>query len=218
MKKIKYIVIGAKKEKIKKETLESLESLVDKPETQISFIQVSEKDKEEDLINKEVSELGEDIQYVCIIKNNTIFKETSAKTIKEYIKDSNTVYLPLIEYHGIIENAAGFKGFLNSSLWKPYFAENIGQLDLKLSKRGIDLTIYGAFIPVNILKSNKLKSKISYYSHFEWLNRIIHKEIPVVGIPRTTIKTTFDYELQSVPKEKKIEFFKLAQEDYVNEA
>jgi hypothetical protein len=218
MKKIKYIIIGAKKEKINKETLESLVALTGKADLQTVFIQVSDKEKEETLINEEISKIEEEIEYVCIVKNGSIFKNTFAKTVEDYITNPNVVYLPLVEYHGVSGETTGFKGFLNSSLWKPYFTENIGELDLKLSKRGVDLTIYGAIIPVNILKNNKFKSTIPYYSYFEWFNRIINKGVTVVGIPRVVVKSMFDYELQSLSKEDKIAFFKQAQEDYVNEA
>jgi hypothetical protein len=217
MKKIKYIIIGAKKEKINKETLESLVALTGKADLQTVFIQVSDKEKEETLINEEISKIEEEIEYICIVKNGSIFKNTFAKTVEDYIINPNVVYLPLVEYHGVSGETTGFKGFLNSSLWKPYFTENIGELDLKLSKRGVDLTIYGAIIPVNILKNNKFKSTIPYYSYFEWFNRIINKGVTVVGIPRVVVKSMFDYELQSLSKEDKIAFFKQAQEDYVNE-
>ena len=75
--------------------------------------------------------------------------------------------------------------------------------------------LYGALIPVSVVQKYKFKTDIKYYSFFEYLNRIINSSVPVLGIPKVTLKCIKDYELKGVPKQEKIDFFKKATTDYL---
>ncbi len=171
---------------------------------------------EEETINEYVSTLKEgEFTHICIINDGSILREQAATVTEAYVEDNETVYLPMVELCNDDKGKPMFKGFLNASIWKPYFAEEAGVLDQTLALRGVDLILYGALIPTSVITKYKFKTDIKYYSFFEYLSRLIHSSVPVLGIPKITLRCIKDYELKDVPKEEKMEFFKKAQSDYL---
>lgn len=171
---------------------------------------------EEEVLNDHIKTIdSEKFTHIVIVNDGSTLKESAADVVKTYVDDETTVFLPIVE---LCEEAKSgkpsFKGFLNSSIWKPYFAESIGTLDLTLCVRGVDLILYGAIIPVAVAQKYTFKTDIKYYSFFEYLSRLVHSEVPVLGIPKLTLRCIKDYELKSVSKEEKLIHFKQAQSSY----
>lgn len=220
MKKINYIVtIYCDTETINTPTKTTEDSIRENLGVEDKVTNLFWGDKtEEEVINEYISTLKEDeFTHICIINDGSILKDNFSRVMNTYVDNNETVYLPIVELNNDSDNKGvlSFKGFLNSSIWKPYFAEEVGVLDLPLSKRGVDLILYGALIPLSVVKKYKFKPEIKYYSSFEFLNRIINSSIPVLGIPKVTFKCITDYELKGVTKEEKVKFFKLATTDYL---
>lgn len=168
---------------------------------------------EEAAINEAVEKTDDSFTHVCIISNENNIIPLYREIVADYLTD-DTVLIPMVELCLKDGDKFTFRGFLNTCVWKPYLADNIGNFDLKLTKQQIDLTLYGSLIPLKIAKANKFKSNIKYYSHFEYLNRLAHKEVAIKGIPKVIVRCPMDYELKGVPKEEKVKFFKAAQIEY----
>ena len=153
--------------------------------------------------------------HVCLIPNESLISEVTNTVIKKYIKDEEALYLPLISY--LVpdsENNYDLKGILNSCIWKPYLAHKTGVLNLDLSLKQIDTTLYGSFIPLSLFQKYLLKEEIKLFPHFEFLNRIIFKKEKVLGIPKLGFHLKKDYEQKTVNNEEKKVYFKMAQESY----
>lgn len=173
---------------------------------------------EEEVINEYISSLKEgEFTHIMIINDGSTLKDYSSTVLDTYVDNDSTVYLPMIELCNEDKGKVSFKGFLNSSIWKPYFAQEVGTLDQTLSLRGVDLILYGALIPLSVVQKHKFKPEIKYYSFFEFLSRIIYSNTSVQGIPKVTLKCIKDYELKEVPKEEKINFFTQATSVYMVE-
>lgn len=219
--KIKYIITVPKTDDLTEtnlmsDTLKSITGIIGEPSYKDAVATVRfEEGKEEIGINAEVSNTDDSFTHVVVINAGSSLKDHFRTTAIEYVTYSNVVYLPLVELYSD-EDGAGldFRAFLNSSVWKPYFTDEPGILDAKLAKRGVDLILYGAIIPLAVLKAHPLKEDIKYYSYFEFFNRIIHNKTQILGLPKTMVKCIKDYELKSVSKEEKIEEFKKAQLEY----
>lgn len=220
--KIKYIVTVPKSDDVKEtnqvsDTLKSITTIIGSSKDEVSVVRY-ELNKEEEEINKEIATKTSDtFTHVVIINAGSTLKDHFRKTVEEYVNtDQETVFLPIVELHTEEEGNYSFRAFLNSSLWKPYLTDEVGKLDLKLSKRGIDLIQYGAIIPLNLLKKFPFKEDIKYYSYFEFFNRILNNNMKVVSIPRTLLLCRKDYELKNVSKDEKLEEFKKTQEMFLS--
>jgi hypothetical protein len=177
---------------------------------------------EESMLNDYIAKLDDD-SHVVVINDGSILRENAWEVYRQYdsivhegetksFNGNEIIKLPIVELSNADDKGKlHFKGFLNASLWKPYFAETVGELDSTLATRGVDLMLYGALIPTSILKKYKLKTDLKYYSFFEFLSRMTRTEIPVLGIPKITLKCVKDYELKDVPQEEKLIAFKAAQ-------
>lgn len=220
--KIKYIVTVPKTDDVKEtnlvsDTLKSVTAIIGSSKDEVSVVRY-ELNKEEEEINKEVLEkTANTFTHIVVINAGSTLKDHFRKTVEEYVgSDVETVFLPIVELYTEEEGNYSFRAFLNSSLWKPYLTDEVGKLDLKLSKRGIDLIQYGALIPLDVIKKYAFKTDIKYYSYFEFFNRILHNGVKVLSIPRTVLTCKKDYELKSVPKDEKIEEFKKTQEVFLD--
>jgi len=218
--KIKYIVTVPKSEdateaNLISETLKSVTTIIGSSRDEVSVVRY-ELNKEEEEINKEVNKTADAFTHVVIINAGSTLKDHFRKTVEEYVgSDKETIYLPIVELYTEEAGEYSFRAFLNSSLWKPYLTDEVGKLDLKLSKRGIDLIQYGAIIPLDILKKYSFKEDIKYYSYFEFFNRVLSNEVKVKSIPRTLLLCKKDYELKNVSKDEKLEEFKKTQEVFL---
>lgn len=218
--KIKYIITVPKTDDVKEtnltsDTLKSVVSTIGITRDEVSIVRYS-LNKEEEEINKEIVKIKDDYTHVIILNAGSSLKDHFRKTVEEYVgSDVEQVFLPIVELHTEEEGNYSFRAFLNSSLWKPYLTDEVGKLDLKLSRRGIDLIQYGAIIPLNVLKKFSFKEDIKYYSYFEFFNRVLHNGVKVVSIPRTLLLCKKDYELKDISKEEKLEEFKKTQEVFL---
>lgn len=219
---INYIVtVNGDKGFAKAETLDSIKKNLSAGDviTQVCYGTLTE----EEALNECVQHINTSIEMPCthivIINDGSVLKDSVSEVFSIYATEEKTILLPIVELFNDINvdknQVNTFKGFLNASLWKPYFAEEIGVLDSTLCTRGVDLILYGALIPISIAKEYSFKTDIKYYSFFEYLSRVIHNEIPVLGIPKVTLRCVKDYELKDVSKEEKLEWFKKAQSSFL---
>lgn len=171
----------------------------------------------EEALNKYFETIDNTVTHVCIIPDGTTLLPEYSNIVKEYFQE-NKIIMPIVELNKKDTNADEvFRGFLNTCIWKPFFSENLGILDHKLAVRQVDLLLYTCLIPIAIVKENKFKTKLKYFSFFEYFNRITNKELGVIGIPKVLARTTYDYELKEVNKEDKLKYFKAAQETFKSE-
>lgn len=189
------------------------------PTSDYIHVGYSEETSEEEAINIAIEQTLEAKGYthVCIIPAGST-TSSKYKTITEaYVKDEKAIYLPIVSYcfeEGSSEEV--FKGFLNTIMWKAHIARELGVLTLDLSIKQADTTLYGALIPIKLLKENQLNKDIKYFSQFEYLNRIIKAEVLVLGIPKMIFTLNKDFELKLIPKEEKIKYFEQAREGYIS--
>lgn len=199
------------------DTVKSIEANL-KPGDKITDLSYMTK-SEEEVLNDHISSLKDgEFTHICIINDGSLLRDFATDVFTTYVDNDETVYMPIVELCNDINGTKGkpmFKGFLNASIWKPYFAEELGILDQTLCIRGVDLLLYGALIPVSVVQKFKFKPEIKHYSFFEYLSRIVYSKIPVLGIPKVTLKCIKDYELKDLPKEEKLAAFKLAQASYM---
>jgi hypothetical protein len=209
--KINYLVtVNGDKASAQTDTLEAIKKvLIAKDKiTQVCFGTLSE----EEALNAHITSINPgDFTHIVIINNKSLLRDFAAKVNETYVTDLEAVYIPLVELcNDEKDGKVTFKGFLNSSIWKPYMAEETGILDQALTSKGADLILYGALIPVTVAQKHKFKPEIKHYSFFEYLNRLVNQEVNVIGIPKVTLRCVKDYELKDVPKEEKIAAWKIA--------
>lgn len=211
--KINYIIVTEEKQDILTETSESVNAIL--TEEDKSTVVTYTEDNEAKVINEYVKDLV-GFTHICIVSNGSVISESINTVIKSYIKDTEAVYLPLVSYLVPVPdtNEYDLKGVLNSCIWKPYLAHKTGVLNLDLSLKQLDTTLYGSFIPLTLLQKYLFKEDIKYFSFFEFLNRITYKKEKVIGIPKIGFHLKKDYELKSVDNKEKVIYFKQAQESY----
>lgn len=156
------------------------------------------------------------ITHVVIVPDGSTLSENYYVNMQQYIKGEDKVYLPMIQYHEIKEGAdPQFKGLLNTCMWKPYVMSNqYGFIGEELAVKQIDTSLYGAAIPLEVIKKYPFKTKIKYYSSFEYISRIIHKGVVVQGVPKVCLVYLADDVLASVPREEKVKHFTACQTLY----
>ena len=220
--KTKYLLTILEGETASKDTLTSIAQNLDikgataETLTSDDYTTVTYKDSLEEALNAAFEKIkSSDFTHVCIVNNGSVLKEYASNTVKTYITNDEILYMPMVELLDSSEPGSPFRGFLNSSLWKPYFATEIGVLDLQLAKKGVDLIIDGCYIPKKIISEHKLNPEIKYFSTFEFFNKIISAGEEIVGIPKVTMRVVKDYTLKSIPNDEKLKYFKMAQSSAV---
>jgi len=213
--KVNYIILTPNKQDVLTETNDSVKLILTK-EDKLSIVEY-EDGEEAKAINEYVKSLI-GFTHVCMIPNGSVISESTNTVIKKYMKEEDSVYLPLVSYLVPIPNSEtneyDLKGILNSCIWKPYYAHKVGILNPELALKQIDTTLYGAFIPLTLLQKYLFKEDIKYFSFFEFLNRITYKKEKVIGIPKLGFHLKKDYELKTVENSEKVIWFKKAQESY----
>lgn len=216
--KIRFIITRLEgKESISEETLKSVN-----PDDCTACIYSNWEQTE--ALNKTLNDLDKikDLGYthVCIMPDKSITGKEFDNIVKDYVLDEESVYLPLVQYLLPAEKEEDkpvFKGFLNSCVWKPYGISELGILNEQLAKQQIDTTLYGAIIPIKVLEQYRFKTKIKYYSFFEYLTRLAHKGVTIKGIPKVLLHYVDNSGLDKVSQDEKVEYFKMARIEYLND-
>jgi len=218
MKSIKILNIITRKKGCKENssTIDSLKASYKKEEQNFVTVEYDDEISEAKAINDIVSNT-ENIDYICIIPEGSIVSKNYEKIIKLYIKDLSAVYLPIVSYCYNEEDPEKeiFKGFLNTIMWKAHLAKELGEMKLDLSLKQADTSLYFSLIPLDLLKEEKLAEDYKYFSHFEYLNRILSKEKKVFGIQKVCATLLKDYELKGENKDLKREEFERARKTYL---
>jgi len=181
----------------------------------------------EEAINKQIADnydsgtnykaLG--VTHVVIVPNKSTITQNYRSVVEQYVNKDNTIYLPVVQYFELSEDGkeSKFRGLLNTCMWKPYGANEYGFVNEDLAVKQIDTTLYGALVPLETLKQHPLKTKIKYYSFFEYISRMVHKEVVVQGIPKVVILYTADDTLKKATQEEKVKYFTACQSEYKND-
>jgi len=172
---------------------------------------VDEKNDEATVLNKAIKEAKDDYTHIVILPQDFSLNENYLSLIKEYCKDEKTVYLPLVELQDLEGN---FKGVINSSFWWANFCIEQGKLDDSTALKQVDTTLYSGLIPLSVAKKYKFKKDLRIYYHFEFLNKITSSKVAVVGVPKILSTISYDYTLEGISKEEKIELFEAARKEY----
>lgn len=158
------------------------------------------------------------ITHVVIVPDESTITKQYRSIVDQYVKGTeNVVYLPMVQYFEKVENAdPSFRGLLNTCMWKPYgFNNDYGFVNQDLAVKQIDTTLYGAIIPLEVLKQYPFKTKIKHYAFFEYISRVINKGVIVRGIPKITAAYVADDTLRKVSQEEKVKYFTACQKAYL---
>lgn len=175
------------------------------------------EESREAAINKFVAELkDDDYTHICLIPEGSELTEGYEKIAEQFVKNDKTVYLPIVQYYDPTdEGEHKFKGLLNTCMWKPYVGGNeYGQVGEQLAVRQIDTTLYGAIIPISILREYHLKIKIKFYSFFEYTSRIAHHKVAIKGIPKVGVLYFASDEIKKATQEERVKYFRACQTLY----
>lgn len=146
--------------------------------------------------------------HAVIIPNGSELTSNYLELLNVYYKEG-AVMLPLT-----VLSSKSITGVLNNCIWNPNLTSIVGELEHELAIKQIDLTLFGALIPVELLVEDNFNSEIKYYQHFYFLNKVTYKDIEVIGVPKTLAFVNFDLSLEEVSNEEKIKYFNMAKEVY----
>ncbi|MEO6304890.1 MAG: hypothetical protein ABIP51_17145 [Bacteroidia bacterium] len=161
--------------------------------------------KESFVKNIQIETVGFDT--VVLIPDGSIVNENFVSIASVYTEDSEAIYLPLV-----VLDSEKIKGVLNTCLWNSNLTGQVGELDHELAIKQIDLTLYGALIPIKYLVEENFNSELKYYNDFYFLNKVTSEDILVLGIPKILITTNLDLTYSNVSNEERIKYFNMAKE------
>lgn len=141
-----------------------------------------------------------------IIPNNSELNENFEEIISVYVKE-DSIMLPLTVLK--LDNTSGV---LNTCVWNSSLTGKIGNLDHELSLKQIDLTLYGALIPLKYLVEENFNKEVKYYGHFYFFNKVTKQEVPVIGVPKTLLTIEKDLFYTSITTDEKMKYFNMAKE------
>lgn len=211
--KIKFIITSTSGYDMNSERQTTIDSLPEKDYTVITSITPETEPK---LINEMVTALDSEYTHVCIVPEGSIVQPIFSECTTTYFED-NAILLPIVEWSEKEDDIDTFKAFLNAYLFQSSLTEEVGMMDLKYASQQLDNTLYGALIPVSILKEHKLKENFTYYNHNEYFCRLASKEVSIVGVPKNCLKLNADYSLREVSNEAKTAYFSAVLERYKTE-
>ena len=201
---------------MKEETKKSIASNLEKEDAQI-FIKLNNKQELyysiKDAANKIINDVY-NFDYVCIVNNGSILEKNAKLIFNEYQQDREDdvkeIYLPLV-----LCQVDKMALTLNKHIWNSMFGGTAGILDIDLSLKQIDSTLFGAFIPVSLAFDKEYyNEKLEYYQQYHILNNLADNNL-VVGIPKITLSVNdWDFKLSELPNEVKIDNFNLAREKW----
>lgn len=146
--------------------------------------------------------------HAIIIPNDSEITENYFKILEVYYKEG-AVMLPLT-----VLSSKSVTGVLNNCIWNPNLTSIVGELEHELAIKQIDLTLFGALIPVELLVEDNFNADIKHYQHFYFLNKITYKDVEVIGIPKTLAFIKSDLALEEISNEEKIKYFNMAKDVY----
>ena len=194
MKIIFAIELNDEKEEVSKQTISSLKGKKYLTVTKENFLSETKKI------------LPTAFDSVVLIPNNSILNENYIEICSVY-QTEDSILLPLV-----ILNSEKINGVLNTCLWNTNLTGTIGQLDHELAVKQIDLTLYGAIIPLKYLIEENFNKEIKYYGDFYFLNKVTKNDINVIGAPKTLLTTEIDLTFSSIPNDERIKYFNMAKE------
>lgn len=157
--------------------------------------------------------------YVCIIPNGSVLNSNARQMFSEYRnetieKEEKVVYLPFVMY-----NTSERPVVFNKHMWNSMAAAEAGVLDMDLALKQVDSTIFGAYIPTEVLLDKEAyDDEIKYYQQYHMLNYFVDKHI-VLGIPKLTCEIkNWDFELKELDNETKLKDFNLARKKWLEPA
>ena len=214
--KVAYVVTGLDATETTGETTASIKKNDENAEVFVCLY--SETKTEAEAVNEwcdKIEQISKDITHICIIPDGSTLSEKWLSIMTAYARDEKAIYMPVGGYYYDPENDNQFKGFLNTIMWKPQVAEVVGELTTKLATRQIDHTLYGALIPLYVMKDYKFNKDIKYFSHFEFVNKVLKGDVEIIGVPKVLYNLYKDYELKAVDKEEKMKYFEEARNGYL---
>lgn len=159
------------------------------------------------------------VTHICIVPNGAVFTDAFKDVVRQAVVDDKTLYLPIVQYFEFDaeKKNKNFRGLLNTCMWKPYGANEYGKISEGLAIKQIDTTLYGALIPLDVIKEYPFKTKIKYYAFFEYISRLAHKHVSIQGISKVVMQQVGSDALKSASQEDKVKFFKACQTEYLND-
>jgi hypothetical protein len=221
--KLQYIIPVKKGEDLNGETVQSIQKNCPSGVDDFLPLVLDELTLEEgvnDVMNKAYERYKEQgVTHIVIVPNKSTITQNFHSIAEQYTNQENTIYLPVVQYFELSEDGkeSKFRGLLNTCMWKPYGNNEYGLINEDLAVKQIDTTLYGAIIPLDTLKTYPLKTKIKFYSFFEYISRMVHKGVVVQGIPKVTVLYTADDTLKKATQEEKVKYFTACQSEYKND-
>lgn len=201
---IKFCILVPEGEKVSQVTLASIRQQYDDENIQVLEIA---NNNEMFTLNAYIFTLKDDVSHVCLLPNGSEITNKYRTMMETYVEE-NALMLPIVEWtEPDAEGKDEFKAFLNSYVYQSALTEELGIVDLKFAKQQLDNTLYGALLPVSILKENKFKEKFLYYNHNEYLCRLASKGVEILGVQKYCVKLKNDYALKGVDNETKTKYF-----------
>ena len=169
--------------------------------------------------NKIVINSKDESDFIIPMIEGSTLTDMYFSAIEEKISPE-TLILPLVL---LTHNET--KGILNGCLWNLALTSTPGELDFELSKKQIDLTLYGALIPNNwFYDKENYKDDLKIYQHFYFLNMLTRHEKKigelkvtlepknVIGVPKILVLLDADLTYSDYSNEDKIKYFNMAKE------
>lgn len=187
--------------------------------TVISFIKRKKNESLEDQLKSYLCSYTQEKECtsLCLIPEEMVLNDKFAGIIKQYVypveegaKDFSA-FMPLV----LAIDSSRPKTILNSCVYKPYMKPiELGMLDFDLALKQVDLSIWGMFIPYDliaeidfsVLKENDYKS----YIHYVIIYLLLSKGF-IQGIPKIIGDIEVEHVTSNLDKKEKLELFKKAQ-------
>ena len=186
-----FLIVENKKSLIHKDTLESLK--------ENSYKVIKDFESIFDLDLKEYT-------HAILIPNGDTVATNYFDLMNVYFEE-DTILMPLV-----FLNHPKSTGVLNTCIWNSNINPNIGELSFDVAQYQIDLTLFGAMIPVKFFKKEYFDSEIKYYQQYYFLNKVTAEDILVKGVPKVTATISVDLLFEDVSKEEKTIDFKKAKD------
>ena len=125
-----------------------------------------------------------DTEWFSILEIDDEYKSIWLKSINEYVKTYNDIYvfLPVVKD---INTEGNFVSFTNESTWAYGFTEKQGVLDNEVLLDFQNYQISGGLYKTQVVKDNgSLKENIKLTFGYEFLLRLTHNNVKIMTVPR----------------------------------
>ena len=150
----------------------------------------------------------EDYTHAIILPTESEISDNYLDIVDVYY-EQNAIMLPLV-----VMQTEKISGVLNTCIWNPNLTGQIGELDHELAIKQIDLTMFGALIPVAYLITENFNADIKFYQHFYFFNKVTYKDIKIIGVPKTIAAIQKDLSYSLISNEEKTKYFEMAKNIY----